>query len=260
MDQPRNPARARLAQGGLALGMGVRFARTAEIARMMRAAGYDWLFIDLEHGPGSLESTAQISCAALDAGIAPLIRVPHGEFAMATRSLDGGGWGIVMPHVNTADEARELVGHLRYPPLGHRSIVGGLPHYGFAGAKASDVAATLNAETLIVAMLETPTAIANTDAIVAVPGIDVALIGTNDLALEMGIPGELGHERVAAAYKTVIAACAKHKKWPGMGGVGDLELIRRYAGLGMRFILGGNDTNVMAQASAERAKALRGLL
>lgn len=260
MDQPRNPARARLAQGGLALGMGVRFARTAEIARMMRAAGYDWLFIDLEHGPGSLESTAQISCAALDAGIAPLIRVPHGEFAMATRALDGGGWGIVMPHVNTADEARALVSHLRYPPLGHRSIVGGLPHYGFAGAKASDVAATLNAETLIVAMLETPTAIANADAIVAVPGIDVVLIGTNDLALEMGIAGELGHERIAAAYKTVIAACAKHQKWPGMGGVGDLELIRRYVGLGMRFILGGNDTNVLAQASAERAKALRGLL
>ena len=132
--------------------------------------------------------------------------------------------------------------------------------HGFAGAKASDVATTLNAETLIVAMLETPTAIANADAIVAVPGIDVALIGTNDLALEMGIAGELGHERIAAAYKTVVAACAKHKKWPGMGGVGDLELIRRYVGLGMRFILGGNDTNVLAQASTERAKALRGLL
>jgi len=109
-------------------------------------------------------------------------------------------------------------------------------------------------------MLETPNAIANADAIVAVPGIDVVLIGTNDLALEMGIAGELGHARIVAAYKTVVAACAKHKKWPGMGGVGDLELIRRYVGLGMRFVLGGNDTNVLAQASAERAKALRGLL
>ncbi|MGH6967589.1 MAG: HpcH/HpaI aldolase family protein [Stellaceae bacterium] len=260
MDQPRNPARARLAQGSLALGMGVRFARTAEIARLMRTAGYDWLFIDLEHGPGSLETTAQISVAALDAGIAPLIRVPHGQFDMATRALDAGGWGIVMPHVDNAEEARALVAHLKYPPLGHRSIVGGLPHYGYGGAKASEVATTLNAEMLIVAMVETPNAIANADSIAAVPGVDVLLIGTNDLALEMGIAGELGHDRVAAAYKTVVAACAEHKKWPGMGGVGDLELIRRYVGLGMRFILGGNDTNILAQASAERAKALRGLV
>ncbi|HZT50578.1 MAG TPA: aldolase/citrate lyase family protein [Stellaceae bacterium] len=260
MDQPRNPARARLAQGSLALGMGVRFARTAEIARMMCAAGYDWLFIDLEHGPGSLESTAQISSAALDAGIAPLVRVPHGQFDMATRALDAGGWGIVMPHVDTADEARALVAALKYPPLGHRSIVGGLPHYGYASVKASEAAKAINAELLIVAMVETPKAIANAEAIAAIPGIDVVLIGTNDLALEMGIPGELGHERIAEAYKSVVAACAKHRKWPGMGGVGDLELIRRYVGLGMRFVLAGNDTNILAQASAERAKALRALL
>jgi len=260
MDQPRNPARARLVQGGLALGMGVRFARTAEIARMMRTAGYDWLFIDLEHGPGSLESTAQIASAALDAGIAPLVRVPHGQFDMATRALDAGGWGIVMPHVDSAEEARALVDHLKYPPLGHRSIVGGLPHYGYGAVKASEAATTINAEMLIVAMVETPRAIANVDSIAAVPGIDVVLIGTNDLALEMGIGGELDHERIVAAYRTVIAACAKHKKWPGMGGIGDVELIRRYVGLGMRFILASNDTNILAQASAERAKALRAML
>jgi 2-keto-3-deoxy-L-rhamnonate aldolase RhmA len=260
MEQPRNPARARLAEGGLALGMGVRFARTAEIARMMRAAGYDWLFIDLEHGPGSLESTAQIASAALDAGIAPLVRVPHGQFDMATRALDVGGWGVVMPHVDTAEEAWAIVDHLKYPPVGHRSIVGGLPHFGYAAVKAGDAVKVINAEMLIVAMIETPRAIANADAIAAVPGIDVVLIGTNDLSLEMGIGGELSHARVVEAYKAVIAACAKHRKWPGMGGVGDVELIRRYVGLGMRFILGSNDTNILAQASAERAKALRAML
>jgi 4-hydroxy-2-oxoheptanedioate aldolase len=260
MEQPRNPARARLAQGGLALGVGVRFARTAEIARMMRAAGYDWLFIDLEHGPGSLESTAQIASAALDAGIAPLVRVPRGQFDMATRALDAGGWGVVMPHVDTAEEARGLVEQLKYPPLGHRSIVGGLPHYGYGSAKASEVAKTINAEMLIVAMVETPRAIANADAIAAVPGIDVVLIGTNDLALEMGIGGELGHERIVEAYKIVVAACTKHRKWPGMGGIGDVELIRRYVGLGMRLILASNDTNILAQASAERATTLRAML
>ena len=259
MEQPRNPARERLAKGELSLGLGVRFARTAEIARLARAADYDWLFIDLEHGPGSLESTAQIAAAALDAGIAPLVRVPQGQYDMATRALDAGAWGIVMPHVDGADEARAIVERLKYPPLGHRSIVGGLPHYGYRMVKSGEAAKTINAEMLLVAMVETPKAIEASDAIAAVPGIDVVMIGTNDLSLEMGIPGELGHAKIIAAYEAVLAACKKHGKWPGMGGVGDLELVRGYVGMGMRFILGGNDVNLLAQAAAERATALRGL-
>jgi len=107
--------------------------------------------------------------------------------------------------------------------------------------------------------VETPKAIEASDAIAAVPGIDVVMIGTNDLSLEMGIPGELGHAKIIAAYEAVLAACKKHGKWPGMGGVGDLELVRGYVGMGMRFILGGNDVNLLAQAAAERATALRGL-
>jgi len=213
----------------------------------------------LEHGPGSLESTAQIAAAALDAGIAPLVRVPQGQYAMATRALDAGAWGIVMPHVDGADEARAIVERLKYPPLGHRSIVGGLPHYGYRMVKSGEAAKNINAEMLLVAMVETPKAIEASDAIAAVPGIDVVMIGTNDLSLEMGIPGELGHAKIIAAYEAVLAACKKHGKWPGMGGVGDLELVRGYVGMGMRFILGGNDVNLLAQAAAERATALRGL-
>ncbi|MBO6784853.1 MAG: aldolase, partial [Alphaproteobacteria bacterium] len=83
--------------------------------------------IDLEHGPLTLDQTAQISVAALATGIAPLVRVPKGEFAMATRALDGGALGIVMPSCETADEAREIVDRLHYPPEGRRSVVGGLP-------------------------------------------------------------------------------------------------------------------------------------
>ena len=260
MEKLVNPARERLAAGQLALGVGVRFARTSEVARLMRRAGYDFLFIDLEHGSGSLESTAQISSAALDAGISPLVRVPHGALDMAARALDGGAWGVVMPHVDTADEAREIVGHIKYPPAGHRSIVGGLPFFGWQPAKAGEAIAALNEAMLTVAMVETPKAIANADAIAAVPGIDVVMIGTNDLAMEMGLPGEVGHARVVAAYETVLAACKKHGKWPGFGGIGDEALAKKYIAMGMRFILGTNDVNLLAQASLDRAKALRAML
>src|SRR6185437_3664802 len=128
MDELRNPARERLAKGELALGLGIRLVRTVEIARLMKTCGFDWLFLDLEHGVMALDQASEISIAALDAGIAPIVRVPRGQYDMAARALDGGAWGIVMPHVDTAEEAAAMVAHLKYPPEGRRSSGGVLPH------------------------------------------------------------------------------------------------------------------------------------
>lgn len=255
-----NPARVKLERGELSLGCGVRLTRSVEIAVAMKAAGFDWLFIDCEHGTMSLDAAAQIAVAALDAGIAPLVRVPNGEYSMATRVLDNGALGIVVPHVDTAAEAGEVVQKLKYPPLGHRSMGGIGPHYGLRSAKSADAAAALNAANLTVVMLETPTAIANADQIAAVPGIDVLLIGTNDLCAEMGIHGDFGHAHVAAAYETMIAACRKHNKFPGMAGVYNEELMARYIGLGARFVLGGNDAAFVNASAVARAATLRKML
>ena len=105
----RNIAREKLEQGHLSLGCGVRLTCSVEIAIAMKTAGFDWLFLDLEHGTMSIDAAAQIATAALDASIAPLARVPNGEYSIATRLLDNGVLGIVVPHVDTADEAREVV-------------------------------------------------------------------------------------------------------------------------------------------------------
>src|SRR5438876_1174056 len=191
----RNVAREKLEQGQLALGVGIRMTRSVEIAKAMAVAGFDWLFLDMEHGVMSLEACAQISTAALDAGIAPIARVPNGEYAIATRALDNGALGIVMPHVDTAAEAKEVVNRLKYPPVGHRSMGGIGPHYGLRSASSGEAASALNAANLTVVMLETPTAIANAEEIAAVPGVDVLLIGTNDLCAEMGIHGDFRNER-----------------------------------------------------------------
>jgi len=95
----RNSARERLEAGELALGVGICQSRTVDIAAIMKACGYDWLFLDLEHNSMDLDTAVQISVAALSAGIAPIVRVPAGQFWLATRVLDGGALGIVMPHV-----------------------------------------------------------------------------------------------------------------------------------------------------------------
>jgi 4-hydroxy-2-oxoheptanedioate aldolase len=253
----RNPARERLTKGELALGIGLRQARTVDVAMAMASCGYDWLFIDLEHGTMPLDAAVQISVAALSAGITPLVRVPSRRYSLATRALDGGALGIVMPHVDTAEEARAVVDQLKYPPLGHRSVAGGMPYFGFRPVPMAEATATMNAEALVVVMLETPQAIANADAIAAVEGVDVLLVGTNDLTMEMGFTGQLGHPEVARAYEQVIAACRKHGKWPGMGGVYVEDLMAKYIALGMRMILSGNDLSMLMAGATQRAKFLR---
>jgi 4-hydroxy-2-oxoheptanedioate aldolase len=258
MSEIRNPARERLAKGEVSLGIGVRIARGVEIARSMQSCGYDWLFIDLEHGSASIETAAQIAAASLDAGIAPLVRVPKGQYDMATRMLDSGAWGIVMPHVDDAEEAAEAVRRLKYPPQGHRSVAGGLAHFGYKGVKVGDSSRIINENMLLTLMVETPEAIHAADAIAAVPGVDVVLIGTNDLAMEMGIPGDVGNQRIVAAYETVIGACKRHGKWAGMGGVYTEDLMKRYIGMGMRMILCGNDLSLLMTSATQRATALRG--
>src|SRR5689334_23622025 len=194
-----NPAREKLEAGQLSLGVGVRLTRSVEIAAAMASVGFDWLFLDMEHGTMSLDACAQIAAAAIEAGIAPIARVPNGQYAIATRALDNGALGIVMPHVDTASEAREVVNRLKYPPVGHRSMGGIGPHYGLRAASSGEAASALNAANLTVVMLETPTAIANAEEIATVPGVDVLLIGTNDLCAEMGIHGDFGKDRVSDA-------------------------------------------------------------
>jgi 2-keto-3-deoxy-L-rhamnonate aldolase RhmA len=259
MVQVVNSARARLAKGEMALGLGIRVSRTVDVAQALKSCDYDWLFIDLEHSPIDLETACQMSVAALGVGIAPLVRVPNKQYWMATRILDGGALGIVMPHVDSVAEAREVVDHLKYPPIGHRSVAGGMPQLGYKSVPIGETTVALNEATLITVMLETPRAIAEADAIAALPGIDALLIGSSDLSVELGIPGDFGHPKIAAAYETVIAACRKHGKWAGMGGIYSEDMMAKYVAMGARLVLGGADLGMMMSAASARAKFLRGL-
>jgi 4-hydroxy-2-oxoheptanedioate aldolase len=255
--QVRNVARQRLENGEMAIGVGIRTARCVDIAKMMKTAGYDWLFIDLEHGPMSIEFATTLAVAALDTGISPIVRVPFMQHTMATRVLDSGALGVVMPHVDAPEQAHEIVDHLKYPPVGHRSLAGSQAIFDFKPLPIGEMIEAANAALLVIPLMETPTAIANAEAIAAVPGIDALLIGTNDLSAEMGIPGEFGHARVAAAYETVITACRKHGKWPGMGGIDSEELMQKYIGMGMRLVLAGGDSGFLMAGASRRATLVR---
>ncbi len=259
MDIIPNQTKRRLAAGKLALGMGVRQARTVDIASIAKTCGFDWLFIDMEHSSMDVDLAAQIALAALATGVTPIVRVPGKEHHHASRLLDNGAMGIVVPHIDTAMEAQRVALHCKYPPIGHRSIAGAQPQLGFKSLPTGQAMKLVNQETLVVVMLETPTAIKNADAIAAVKGIDVLLIGTNDLCAELSIPAQFAHKKVADAYATVIAACRKHRKWPGMGGVYDLPTLQKYIEMGMRFILSGSDLSFLMAGGRQRTTTLRAI-
>ena len=254
-----NEAVQRIRSGRLTLGFGVHHLRGAAVPMLAKAAGYDWLFIDSEHGAISTQEISQLCLAALPTGIAPLVRICRGAIDEGTRALDNGALGIVVPHVDTADEARRLVEAFRFHPMGHRSTGGAPAQFAFRAPAAPEMQQVLNAELLLIPMIETPQAVDNAEAIAAIDGIDALLIGSNDLALEMGIAGQLGHDRVREAYRQVGEACRRHNKIFAMGGVHDQELTARYVGMGVRMVLAGNDHGLLMAAATARANFLRAI-
>ena len=256
----KNIAKEKILNHELCLGVGLRQSRTVDIGKIMFTSGYDWLFIDMEHNSMDIDIASQISVAAQDSGITPIVRVPDFAHHHATRVLDCGAMGVVFPHVENADIAKKLVSYCLYPPKGHRSMTGVLPQLDFKQQPIADVASTINKNMLIVIMLESPEAIDNVDSIAAIDGVDVVLIGTNDLCMEMGIPGDYSNPKVKDSYIKVIEACKKYGKTPGMGGVYNEELMSEYIKMGMRFILSGSDLSFMMTSASQRSNKLRSFL
>ncbi len=255
-----NPAKRKLAEGKLVLCLGVRQIRSPDIALLALECGFDALFVDMEHSAFTTESASAVCIGALGSGLAPLVRPPSQAGDGISRALDTGAQGIIVPHVDDAAQAQAVVQYARFAPLGRRSVMGPTAALGFHAMPQSEVMQTLNAETLVIVMLETPQAIDNADEIAAVPGIDLLLIGSNDLCAEMGIAGQFRHPKLKDAYETVAKSCRRHGKTLGVGGVrGDPELQGELYHLGARFIIAGNDTGYLLGAARKDVEALRTL-
>ncbi len=254
----RNVVKEKLARNEVVASMTVRLTRSVEIARLAKTAGFDSLYVDLEHSSLSLETTSQICVAALDVGIAAFVRVPQLE--LVQRVLDGGALGIIVPDVRNAAQAREAVKAAKYPPLGERGYGSGLAQFGFRSPPATEHYRVLNAATMVIVQFESAEAIERADEIFAVEGVDMALFGTNDLTADMGIPGDYENPRVRDAYARAIAAARKHGKHVGVGGLASRpKLTGEFVKMGARFVSTGTDLGFLLAAATENAKQVRAL-
>lgn len=247
----------KLAAGEPTFCLAVRIGRTLHTVAIARAAGFDALYVDMEHSAISFEDASELCLAAQMAGVVPLVRVESHEANAISRALDGGAAGVIVPHIDTAEEARAAVMAVRFPPLGKRSVAGSGAVMAYAAMPAAETCRVLNANTLLIPMLETPEAIANAGAIAAVEGVDMLLVGTNDLCAEMGLHGKLDHADVKKAYATVAAACKRRKRALGVGGIKGGPMLAELRALGAQFLLSRTDEAILLDGAREETKSLR---
>lgn len=190
-----NQVKAKLKRGEPALGAWLSLP-SVPAARIMARLGFDWLVIDMEHSAQNPVVMADMVGAIADAGTcAPFVRVPAHSVEWFKWALDAGAWGIVVPMVNTREEALRVIEYAKYPPFGERSIGGAFGPYGFGITNWSEYASTANDETLVAVQIESRAGLEHLDDILSVAGIDVAFVGPNDLHAQLGlVPSSDGAE------------------------------------------------------------------
>jgi 2-keto-3-deoxy-L-rhamnonate aldolase RhmA len=167
---------------------------------------------------------------------------------------------VIAPHVRTPEQAREVVRYARFAPQGDRSANGGLPHLQYRSYPTVEANLALNQATMVILMMEAVDALKRVEEIAAVDGVDMLLVGTNDLTAEWGVPGQYDDPRVAVAYERTIAACRKYGKHVGIGGLASRpDLVEKFVRMGARFVSTGTDLSFLMAACTSKAKAVTAL-
>lgn len=249
-----NSVKRKLQAGETVVGCFVPYP-SVELAEICGLIGFDFVLIDAEHGPTSVESAYHMVLAAEAGGATPIVRVPQNVQQVILRYLDIGAGGVMVPQVNSAEEARAVVAASRYFPEGRRGIAG-VRAAGFGVQQTlSEYVAQANVETLVIVQVESMTAVERLPEILEVPGIDVLFVGPNDLAQSMGYPGQPLHPEVQAVVDEVI------RQVDGRVPLGTTaptpELARRQRERGFRLIA-ANTTSLLAASGRALIEAGRG--
>ncbi len=250
-----NPVKAKLREGKPSFGTWLSLGNL-HASRILARSGFDWLTLDLEHSAFDWSEAATIFAAVADGGCVPLARVPEGDHYCIKRVLDAGAWGIVVPMVDTVQQAKTAIAAAKYPPEGNRSVGGGMHSLNFA-ATAGDYYQRANDEILVVLQTESPTGVENAEAIYSLPGCDAIFIGPNDLRFNMRepdgtMPTAEAHE---AMVQRVITAGKKVGTPTGIHAMDPDSALQR-AEQGMQFIAVASDLRMLTDSMGRYVKTL----
>jgi len=224
-----------------------------EIAEGLALLGFDWIFIDLEHGSLSIHD-AQVAIQAVANRSYTLVRVPDGTTENIKRVLDTGCSGIIVPMVNSETYARKIVSLSKYPPMGERSV--GLGRAQGFGLNFTDYLGSANDQTVVIVQIEHREAVSNLEQILSVTGLDAVFIGPYDLSSSMGLLSQVTHPEVAAAVKTIRSACDRRGLKYGIY-CSTAEQARAEIEAGAKMVAVSADILLMADSARACLKSLR---
>ncbi len=260
-----NPIKQKLRSGqptfGTWLSLGDMLA-----ARVLVRMGWDWLTVDMEHQPIDWSQAANLFGAIADAGGIPLCRVPEGTHFFIKRALDAGAWGVVVPMVNTVEQAKAAIAAAKYPPVGTRSVGGGMHSLNF-DASSGDYYARANDEILVILQTESPQGVDNAEAIYSLPGVDAIFVGPNDLKAQMRVShdpssrsaSEIYSEPTEAEFEAMLArivAAGKKTGTPTGMHVMTARAALDRAEQGMQFLAVASDLRMLSDQSQALQKSL----
>ena len=253
-----NPVKAKLDRGEPVFGPMIMEFVSPGLPQIMAGAGADFIMYDME--AGCLDIAALKTQAALARGlpIVPMVNTPWHDYHLNARPLDCGAMGIMVPVVETAEQARSLARIAHYPPRGIRGVAFGIAHDDYSGGASSEAMRAADRRTMVIVKIETVKGVENVEEIMAVPGIDIGFVGHMDLSVSLGIPGNYQDRRFTRALERVVAACEAEGKHAACL-VGDVETGAKRLAQGFRFVIYSTDVMLLTNGFRAGVEALRAI-
>ena len=248
-----------LAEGGIPVGHMIWEFATRGMAKVLEAAGADFVVIDMEHTAFDAERVADMIAWLKATDIAPFVRVPQRLYHFLARTMDAGALGVMVANVEDADQARSVVDAVKFAPLGGRGVGLGGAHNDYLNPNPAEYFKRSNENTTVICQIESVKGVDHVEAIAAVPGVDVVWIGHFDLTQSMGIPGQFDDPRFAAALARVVAAANKHGKLAAIQ-PGSLDQARAWVKHGFHFMSYNVDVAVYRNALRNELDQVRAML
>lgn len=245
-----NLVKQNLRAGKLQLGTGFGQLRSPEIPKMLAAAGFQWAFIDTEHGGFDLETVQDICRVSVMAGLSPIVRVGDLQYSLVARALDCGAQGVMFPRVESPELLERAVSWTKFPPAGVRGYGLTAVQVDYEPLTFAQIIEHMNANTMVVLQIETRRAVEAREELLAVAGIDAVMVGPADLSIALGVPGDFQHPKMVEAMEKVRDSCVKRGIAPGTQ-TRSAALAKFWKERGMIFLGCSNDTAMLYERAVE---------
>jgi 2-dehydro-3-deoxyglucarate aldolase/4-hydroxy-2-oxoheptanedioate aldolase len=252
-----NTVKQALREGKVQVGTAFAQLRSPEVARILAAAGFNWCFIDCEHGNFDQETLQDLCRASYMAGMMPIPRVADLQYSLVARALDCGGMGVVFPRVEDPSLLEKAVSWTKFPPVGIRGFGLTPSHIEYEAMTIPQLIDHFNEHILVVLQIETVKAVEARDELLSVKGVDAVMVGPVDLSISLGVPGDFQHAKMVDAMEKIRDACIAHGVAPGTQ-TRTLPLAKFWKERGMKFLGCSAETAMMLEKGKEITSALLG--